>query len=55
MKMWSVRDAKARFGELLEACLHEGPQIVTKRGSEVAILAPMAEWVRLRESSRPTF
>ena len=31
-KTWQVQEAKARFGELLEASLKEGPQIVTKRG-----------------------
>jgi antitoxin Phd len=54
MKIWSVREAKARFSELLKVCLLEGPQIVTKRGVEAAVLAPMAEWRRLRQSARPT-
>lgn len=31
MNTWSVQDAKARFSELLERCLTEGPQMVTKR------------------------
>jgi hypothetical protein len=26
---WTVQDAKARFGELLEACVSDGPQVVT--------------------------
>ena len=29
-KTWQVQDAKARFSELLETSLSEGPQIVTK-------------------------
>jgi prevent-host-death family protein len=53
MKSWPVQDAKARFSELLEVCLREGPQIVTKRGAEAAVLVPMAEWLRLRRSARP--
>ena len=40
MKHWPVQDAKARFSELLETCLREGPQVVTKRGSETAVLSP---------------
>ena len=51
MKIWSVREAKARFSELLKVCLLEGPQIVTKRGAEAAVLVPMAEW---RQSAQPT-
>lgn len=54
MARWPVEDAKARFGELLATCLREGPQVVTKRGAEAAVLVPMAEWRRLQRSGRPT-
>jgi prevent-host-death family protein len=54
MKQWAVQDAKARFSEFLEACLAEGPQIVTKRGAQAAVLVPMDEWRRLKESARPS-
>jgi prevent-host-death family protein len=43
MKQWAVQDAKARFSELLETCLREGPQLVTKRGTEAAVLVPAKE------------
>lgn len=54
MPSWPVQDAKARFSELLDACLKEGPQVVTRRGTEAAILVPMPEWRRLKEAARPT-
>jgi antitoxin Phd len=54
MKVWPVQDAKARFSELLDTCLREGPQIVTKRGAETAVLVPMEDWRRLQRSARPT-
>jgi prevent-host-death family protein len=54
MRNWPVQDAKARFSELLETCLREGPQIVTKRGAEAAVLVPVEDWRRLRQSARPT-
>ena len=41
MHTWPVQDAKARFSELLDACLVEGPQMVTRRGAEAAVLVPM--------------
>ena len=53
-KTWPVQDAKARFSELLDTCLKQGPQIVTKRGAEAAVLVPASEWHRLKEQSRPT-
>jgi prevent-host-death family protein len=54
MKNWPVQDAKARFSELLDTSLREGPQIVTKRGAEVAVLVPMPDWLRLQRTARPT-
>jgi antitoxin Phd len=54
VKNWPVQDAKARFSELLETCLREGPQIVTRRGTDAAVLVPMREWQRLREAARPS-
>jgi len=44
VRRWPVQDAKARFSELLEASLSEGPQIVTRRGIETAVLVPFEEW-----------
>lgn len=54
MHTWPVQDAKARFSEFLEACLAEGPQLVTKRGAEAAVLVPVQEWRRLQQAARPS-
>lgn len=53
MKVWPVQDAKARFSEFLEASLSEGPQIVSRRGVEAAVLIPIQEWRNLSERARP--
>lgn len=53
-KKWPVQDAKAHFSELLEASLTEGPQIVTRRGVEAAVLVPVDQWRRLELAARPT-
>jgi prevent-host-death family protein len=44
MKSWPVQDAKARFSEFLKASLTEGPQLVTLRGVETAVLVSMHQW-----------
>jgi antitoxin Phd len=54
MTSWPVQDAKARFSEMLETCLKEGAQIVTKRGVDAAVLVPMQEWQRLKRAVKPT-
>ncbi len=51
---WQVQDAKARFSELLNACLNQGPQIVTRRGEEGALLVPIEIWNQLKDHARPT-
>ena len=54
MRAWPVQDAKARFSELLETCLREGPQLVTRRGAEAAVLVPAPDWHRLAIAAKPT-
>ena len=50
---WPVQDAKSRFSELLDTAIAEGPQIVTKRGVETAVLLPIEQWRRLERLTRP--
>ena len=47
MKSWQVQDAKARFGEMLEACMRHGPRLVTMRGCEAAVLVSIEDWRHL--------
>lgn len=53
MANWQVQDAKARFSELLDTTLKKGPQVVTRRGVEAAVLVPIEDWRRLQQASRP--
>ena len=53
MNSWQLQQAKARFSEFLDAALKKGPQIVTRRGVEAAVLVPIEEWRRLQSESRP--
>lgn len=53
MSSWQVQDAKSRFSEFLDATLKSGPQIVTRRGVEAAVLVPIDEWRRLQKAARP--
>jgi antitoxin Phd len=52
MKHWPVQDAKARFSELLRATLDDGPQMVTLRGRDAAVLVPAEVWARLHKSGQ---
>jgi antitoxin Phd len=50
--VWQVYDAKARFSELLDTTLKDGPQVVTRRGVETAVLVPIDEWKRLKDGAK---
>ena len=51
--IWPVQHAMARFSELLDACQREGPGIVSRRGTEAAVLVPIEQWRRLQAAARP--
>jgi antitoxin Phd len=40
-RAWQLQTAKNRFSEFVERALSEGPQIVTRRGKETAVLVSM--------------
>ena len=52
--VWQVYDAKARFSEFLDSALKDGPQVVSRRGVETAVLVPIDEWKRIKAENRPT-
>jgi antitoxin Phd len=54
MASWQLQDAKARFSEFLEASLKQGPQVVTRRGVEAAVLVPIEQWRTLQQARRPS-
>lgn len=41
---WNVADAKARLSELLDKAISDGPQVITRRGREIAIVVSVEEW-----------
>lgn len=54
MQTWPIQDAKARFSEFLDACMRSGPQMVSKRGVDAAVLVPLPVWQRMQATSRMT-
>ena len=54
MGTWAVQDAKARFSELLEKAEQSGPQTITRRGVEKAVLVPIDKWRQMTETPKRT-
>jgi prevent-host-death family protein len=44
---WQIQDAKQRFSEMIRAVAHDGPQVITRHGEEVAVVVDIAEYRRL--------
>ncbi|MCL1899026.1 MAG: type II toxin-antitoxin system Phd/YefM family antitoxin [Promicromonosporaceae bacterium] len=47
---WQVQEAKQRFSEVLRAAEHGAPQVVTRRGEEVAAVIDIETYRRLQRS-----
>ncbi|MDQ3265695.1 MAG: type II toxin-antitoxin system Phd/YefM family antitoxin [Myxococcota bacterium] len=43
---WTVAEAKARFSEVIERALKEGPQTITRKGSKAVVVVSTEEWER---------
>ena len=51
---WKLQDAKARFSELIDKALTEGPQVVTRHGKEEAVVISVATFRDLERRARPS-
>ena len=51
-RIWKVHDAEARFSEFLAAAERDGPQIVTRRGVETAVLVPISQWRSMEKRTK---
>ncbi|HEY8739621.1 MAG TPA: type II toxin-antitoxin system Phd/YefM family antitoxin [Candidatus Dormibacteraeota bacterium] len=43
---WAVADAKARFSEMIDRVLSQGPQVITRKGKKTVVVVAAAEWER---------
>ncbi|MCP9624026.1 MULTISPECIES: type II toxin-antitoxin system Phd/YefM family antitoxin [Nocardia] len=43
---WPLAEAKAKLSELIDKVEREGPQVISRRGREVAVVVPVDEWRR---------
>jgi prevent-host-death family protein len=43
---WSVAEAKAKFSEVIDKAMSEGPQTVTRKGRTAVVIVDAKEWQR---------
>src|ERR1035438_3231119 len=49
---WTVAEAKAKFSEIIQRAMSDGPQTITRNGHTAAVVVGAEEWQRL--GLRPT-
>ena len=47
MAKWQLQEAKARLSELIDDSLTKGPQTVTRRGIDTAVIVSIEDWRRI--------
>lgn len=52
MTTWKVQDAKSRLSEVMDKAQSEGPQIITKHGTERSVVISIEEFRRLTEPKK---
>lgn len=47
VQTWQVQEAKNKFSQVIDDAINSGPQIITRRGVEVAIVLSYPEYKRM--------
>lgn len=45
--VWQLQDAKNRFSRVVDEALEGGPQVITRRGVETAVVLSMKDYQKL--------
>jgi prevent-host-death family protein len=43
---WAIAEAKARFSEMIDCALTDGPQTITRQGQKAVVVVSNEEWQR---------
>jgi len=47
IRCWQLQEAKNKLSRVVDNAMQDGPQIITKRGVEVAVVISFADYQRL--------
>jgi len=51
-RAWQIQEAKNKLSEVVEEAVHHGPQVITKRGVEVAVMLSYVEYRKMISSQK---
>jgi len=46
-RTWQIQEAKNKLSEVVDEAIHHGPQVITKRGVEVAVMLSYSEYRKM--------
>ena len=49
---WQLQEAKNRFSEVVEEAIQHGPQLITRRGVETAVLLSVSDYRKMTLSKQ---
>jgi prevent-host-death family protein len=52
-RTWQIQEAKNKLSEVVEEAIESGPQILTRRGIEVAVVISLPEYLELKKKQIP--
>jgi antitoxin Phd len=52
-RSWQLQDAKNRLSEVVDQAASSGPQIITRRGVDAAVVVSAADWARMARKRTP--
>ena len=47
VRSWQLQEAKNRFSEVIEEALKDGPQLITRRGVETAVVLSFTDYRKM--------
>ncbi len=50
---WQLQEAKNKLSEVVEAALHDGPQIITRRGAKTAVVLAYDDYRHMLANRQP--
>ena len=54
MATWQLQEAKAKLSEVIDSAEASGPQVITRRGVEAAVVVPIEQWRKMQKKRRRT-
>ncbi len=46
-RRWQLQDAKNRLSEVVDEAICHGPQMITRRGTDAAVVVSATDWARI--------